>query len=515
MIYRAPEMRLPLRLLADLCVVGSGAGGSMAAMTAARAGLSVIVLEAGDFVPPELMNQREEDMFPQLFWANGGRTSSDRRVKIHQGRGFGGSTLHNLNLCSRIPAPVRREWRRDRGTAHLPEKRWRELYEEVETLLGVGAVPAARWNRHNRLLLDGAGRLGWAAGGLRHNRSGCIGSGFCELGCAYDAKNNALKVPLSRALAAGADAVVLCQAVAVRHAAGRVQAVEAVALDPIDRRPIGRVEVLCDRVCLAASATGTAALLQRSKVPDPSNTTGRSLRIHPAVVAAGELAEPVRAWEGIPQTCACSEHLDFERAHPEQGGGPEGPGSRTWLVPAFAHPVGTSTMMPGLGADHRRLMERYDRMAVFSAMIHDRTAGRVRPQGRLGLRIDYELVPEDERELLFGLRAASRLLFAAGAERVIIPTNPPLILESERDLPRLDKLNSVSGAMDITAVHPMGTVPMGDDPRTAAVDSRGRHHHLGGLWIADASLFPTSIGVPPQISTYAMGLHVGQDIGRG
>ena len=50
--------------------------------------------------------------------------------------------------------------------------------------------------------------------------------------------------------------------------------------------------------------------------------------------------------------------------------------------------------------------------------------------------------------------------------------------------------------MDITAVHPMGSVPMGDDP-SAAVDSEGRHHHLRGLWVADGSLFPSSIGVPP------------------
>jgi choline dehydrogenase-like flavoprotein len=55
---------------------------------------------------------------------------------------------------------------------------------------------------------------------------------------------------------------------------------------------------------------------------------------------------------------------------------------------------------------------------------------------------------------------------------------------------------------------------MGDDPAVAAVDSEGRHHHLAGLWIADGSLFPTSIGVPPQLSIYAMGLHVGRAIAR-
>lgn len=68
------------------------------------------------------------------------------------------------------------------------------------------------------------------------------------------------------------------------------------------------------------------------------------------------------------------------------------------------------------------------------------------------------------------------------------------------------------GTLDVTAVHPMASVPMGDDPTVAAVASDGHHHHLRGLWVADGSLFPTSIGVPPQISIYAMGLHVGRAI---
>ncbi len=53
---------------------------------------------------------------------------------------------------------------------------------------------------------------------------------------------------------------------------------------------------------------------------------------------------------------------------------------------------------------------------------------------------------------------------------------------------------------------------MDDDPTRAAVGSDGKHHHLDGLWIADGSLFPTSIGVPPQLSIYALGLHVGRAI---
>jgi len=505
MIYDVATLELPLDLHADLCVIGSGAGGLPVATLAAEAGLKVVLLEAGAFVPPEAMVQREEEMVPQLLWDNGGRTTADRAVKIIQGRALGGSTVHNINLIKRVPGPVLARWHEERGLRHLPQERWESLYEEAERLLGVNAVPASRRNRHNRLLEAGCAALGWSGGGLSHNRTGCIGSGFCELGCAYDAKNNAPKVFLPRAVHAGARVLTGVQAVRVLHHGGVVSGVDARALDPITHEARGVVRIHAPRVCVSASATGTPALLLRSDVPDPGGETGRRLRVHPALVAAGEFDDPVVAYQGIPQTYECTEHLDFTR---------DGLGTRSWIVPAFAHPVGTATLMPGLGAEHRRLMERYDHLAVFTSMLHDETAGVVEPDGELGLSIDYWPNEADRRELLFGLKACAQLLFAAGARKVYVPTSTPLTLESPHALGQIDALEIEPGSIDVTAVHPMASVPMGDDPQQAAVDSRGAHHHLRGLWVADGSLFPSSIGVPPQLSIYAMGLHVGRIIAQ-
>ena len=514
MIFDASTLTLPLTIEADLCVIGSGAGGSSAATAAAEAGLRVVVLESGAFVPPESMTQREEEMLPQLLKANGGQTSADRAIKIHQGRAVGGSTVHNINLCGRIPEPIRKEWARDHGLEHLPAERWESLYQTVEELLGVSAVPEALWNRHNRLLGEGASALGWRHGGLKHNRTGCVGSGFCLLGCAYDAKNNAAKVLLPRLVAKGGQVLSRCQAVRIEHRRGHVEGVWDIALDPVHRRPLGHVSIRAPRVCVSASATGTAALLIRSKVPDPTGLTGSTLRIHPAPVAAGEFADPVRAWEGIPQTVECTEHLDFGAAHPETGLPPTEPGNRTWIVPAFAHPVGTATMVPGLGSAHRQLMESYERLAVFTPMIHDQTKGRVKPQGDLGLRIHYRPNEADRKEVAFGLVASAKLLFAAGARKVLVPAGGLRELVPEDNLDAL-QAEIAADPPELTAVHPMGTVPMGDDPSRAPVGSDGKHHHLDGLWVADGSLFPTSIGVPPQVSIYAMGLHVGGGIAKG
>lgn len=496
MIHDARRLSSGGRLRADLVVVGSGPGGATAATIAAEAGLKVVVLEAGELIPPAQMTQREEEMLPRLFWQAGARMSADRGTRIHQGKGVGGSSIHNINLCKRIPEPLLEQWHVSRRLEALRPADWAALYDEVERLLSVSEVPEALWNRHNQLLRKGVESLGYRGGGLKHNRTGCLGSGFCELGCAYDAKNNAAKVFLPRLMAAGGTVVTHAQAVRVRVQRGRATGVEAAIVDGPAMGAIGTLTVEAPWVCLSGSATGTPALLLRSGVGDPADETGRRLRLHPAIVVAGDFDEPVRAWEGIPQTYECTELQD------------ERPGRGVWIVPAFAHPMGVATMLPGVGPAHAGLMNRYAHMAVLTAMLHDETAGAVDPDGDLGLSIDYTLDRAQYDRLAESISTCAKLLFAAGARRVIVPTYDLVEYTAPGQVERLPRL--APDTVSLSSVHPMGSVPMGDDPARAAVDSRGRHHHVSGLYVADGSLFPTSTGGPPQLSIYALGLHVGR-----
>ena len=502
MIFDASRLPLPARGAADLCVVGSGPGGATAAMVCAEAGLHVVVLEAGGLVLPSGSTQREEEMIPQLLWHAGGRTTTNRAVQVHQGRAVGGSAIHNTCLCKRIPEGVLRGWLQSHGLEHLPLPVWASLYEEAERLLSVHTIPVERWSRHNQLLGEGADELGWRWGGLSHNRTNCLSSGFCELGCAYDAKNNALKVCIPRLLKAAGEVLTRCQAVRVRHEEGQVAGVEAVAVHPVTGEALGEVIIDAPRVCLSASATGTAAILLRSDVPDPSGATGRGLHIHPGIFAAGDFEEPVRAWDGIPQSTECTHFLDVWGGHPEH---------RTWIITAFSHPMAFAALLPSHGPVHRQAIERYAHTGVFTAMLHDHTSGVVEPKGDLDVSIDYWPNQADQAELAFGLSRCVELLFAAGARKVMVPGAEIRSIDRPEQIEALD-LSVTPDTSTLVAVHPMSTVPMGDDPAQCPVDSRGAHHQVRGLWVSDGSLFPTSIGGPPQLSIYALGLHIGRAI---
>jgi choline dehydrogenase-like flavoprotein len=220
------------------------------------------------------------------------------------------------------------------------------------------------------------------------------------------------------------------------------------------------------------------------------------------VAVAGFFDDKVDAYRGIPQTYECTEWLDFS----------EDSDRRVWITTVFAHPVGAAVMLPGFGEWHHRWMQRYAHLAVLTAMVHDQGSGHVgvREDGRP--RIRYELEPDDSRQLALGIRACARLLFAAGAREVLVPSTPPHVLTHPGEVDSVPDSVARPHQIAITSVHPLGTLRMGDDPHQAVVQSTGEHHQVRGLFVLDGSLFPTSIGVPPQISIYAFAKHLSRQV---
>ncbi len=497
-VLRGREAKAPLRLAADVAVVGTGAGGGMLARELAAAGLRVVALEEGPFSTSADFDRREGPMLELLYQERGARATSDLALRILQGRGVGGSTVHNTNLCKRTPEAILRAWAARHAVVGASPEELAPAFEATERELGVVPIAPAQVNRNNALFLRGVEALGWKGGLLRHNRAGCAGSGYCELGCPYDAKQNALKVLLPAAVAAGARVVSDARVDEVTLRRGEATGVRG-ALLGADGRPRGAFSVEASAVCLAGSAVGSAALHAKSGLPDPSGQAGRNLRVHPGAVVAGLFDEEVVGWQGIPQSVECSEFLDFD---------PDALRC-VWLLPAFAHPIGTAALVPGFGAPQAALLRRYRHVAVASAMIHDTSAGRVRvrPGGRI--RIDYALNERDRAQLAFGLTQAARILLAAGARQVLVPYEPdPLIVTREAELAQIETRGVRDHELGLVAVHPMGTLRMGEDPRRAVVDSHGEHHAVRRLFVGDGSLFPTSIGVPPQLSIYTFARRV-------
>ena len=498
---RGRDLTGDLALDVDAVVVGTGAGGGVALRELARAGLDAVALEEGAWSTSPDFDQREDHMLPLLFQDMGGRSTEDMAIRVLQGRGVGGSTVHNTNLCKRTPDAILELWARKYGVSGASVADMAPAFEAIERDLSVSEMTAPMRNANNEALRKGCDALGWRGGPLKHNRVGCQQSGFCELGCSYDAKQNSLKVMLPQAVAAGARVYADVEAVEVTHDGTQVTGVRGVARGP-DGQARGSVTVRARVVVLSASAVGSAALARRSALPDPYAQLGKGLRIHPGGVVAGRFDRAIEGWHGIPQSYECTEHLSFE----------EGSDRRVWIVPAFAHPIGAAASTPGFGAAHMAAMRDYPHLAVLTAMVHDETSGEVLAgdDGRPVLR--YVMTEADRLQLARGLAACARLLLAAGAREVTIPAIPSRRVTSVAELDALDLSFVRPHSVPLTAVHPMGTMRLGDDPRVSVVSSTGEHHQLRGLFVADGSLFPTSLGGPPQISIYGFALHLAPHI---
>jgi choline dehydrogenase-like flavoprotein len=497
-IVRGRELTGDFEDSADAVVVGTGAGGGMAVRELARAGLKVIALEEGGYHLPADFTQREEQMIPMLFQDRGARTTADFAIRVLMGRGVGGSTIHNTNLCKRAPPEILDQWARRFGVVGCTERDLLPVFEEVERDLSVSEIPETQQNANNQVLARGVAALGFRGAPLRHNRVGCRESGFCELGCTYDAKQNVTKVLLPAAMAANEQTVVMSDVRATRilHERGRVTGVTGTAQNAA-ARPIARVTVKAKVVVLAASAVGSAALALGSDLPDPERQLGRGLRLHPGAAVAGFFDHRIDGFYGIPQSYECTELLDFD----------ERSDRRVWITTAFAHPIGAAASLPGFGPAHMSLLRRYAHMAVLTAMVHDETEGRVTlEEGEP--KLNYAIGAGDREQLARGLHACARILFAAGAREVVLAGIPALRLTRPGDVDRITTDIVGPHKLPLLSVHPMGTLRFGEDPKKSAVNSTGEHHRIRGLFVLDGSIFPTSIGVPPQISIYTFARHL-------
>ena len=479
-------------LACDVVVVGSGAGGGVVAAGLARAGLNVVVLEKGGYAAERDFTHQEGDAYRDLYLYAMTLTTDDLGCRIIAGSTLGGGTVVNYSTSFVPPPAVLAEWAEVSGVEAFASGEVAAAGAAVADRVGV-TEGQSRPGVRDQLLERGLERLGWHAGPLPRNVRGCpqdAGCGWCGFGCRVGAKQSTLVTYLEEAAAAGARLVVGADARRVLTAGGRAIGVEA-------RTGGGhRLVVRAQAVVAAAGAIETPALLLRSGL---RGQVGRHLRLHPGTAAMGVFAEPVRWWEGTLQARYSAQLR--ERL------GPYAPIFET--VPV--HPGTAAVALPWRSAaEHRALMERSANLSLVGVLCRDSGAGRVRVDRDGSPRVRWRLAPADEARMAEGLAAAGEVLAAAGASEVFSvhrqrfafrpgdPGGQRAWAEATR------RAGFGGGRATLASYHQMGSCRMGTDPASSAVGPDHQTHELPGLYVADASLFPTASGVNPMLSVMAL-----------
>ncbi len=480
----------------DYVIVGSGAGGSVAAAVLAEAGAQVAVLEEGGHYTRRDFNMQESWAYPALYQDHGNRATEDLAIMILQGRSVGGGTTVNWTSSFRTPEATLRLWAERHGVRGLDAATLAPHFEAVEKRLDIGPGNPDDVNANNRKLLEGAAKLGWSPQLIHRSVKGCARLGYCHLGCPLDAKRCARTTYLADAVTAGAQVYADCRVKLVETDRGRVRAVTADVLDRATDRPRARLVAYARRgVLLAAGAINTPALLLRSKAGLDSGMVGRRTFLHPTVPLIAFYDQPIEAFYGAPQSV--SVHHFAER----------GAQVGYFFETAPAQPMLSALAMPGFGDTHRRIIERLPYAQATIALLidghHGDAGGTVEVNGDGRARLRYPLDASLRAAGAAAIADMARLQLAAGAREVMTLHETPIVIRSEGDLAQVASAPFGPNLHTMFSAHQMGGSAMGEDPKNSVVDSRGRHHAFENLWIVDGSIFPTSLGVNPQVSIYA------------
>ncbi len=482
-------------LQCDVCIVGSGAGGSVIAAEAA--GKSVLVLEVGQYRNEQDFNQLEIQSYEELYYGGGLATSEDGSIAILAGATLGGGTVVNYMNCIPTPDRIIREWG-EHGLTGLDDPEAYAAGHVAAVMERLGAnTEATRQNGTHTRLMEGLDALGHDHRPIMRNATldddpeKC---GYCTFGCQQGCKRSAMKTWLQDASDSGAEALVGCAVERVLVDGGATTGVAATVTHADGATTA--LTVKAPTVVVACGAIESPALLLRSGIGGPA--AGKHLRLHPAYLVMGTYDDPVEGWRGQVQSLVSDAYDDVE-------------GDFGFLIEATTVQPGlTGTVFPwGDGRTHKELMQTLKWQAPFISVARDHGSGEVvlddlgRAVVRWGLadEVDRRLAQRANRELC-------RLHHAAGATEIFTAHSANLRWRRGDDFDAfLDSVEIASyDPNDIACftAHQMGSCRMGTDPEQSVADGRGELHDVKGVWIGDASAFPTAPGVNPMVSIMAL-----------
>jgi choline dehydrogenase-like flavoprotein len=482
-------------LEADVVVVGTGPGGAAIARVLALGGRRVVMIEEG---PPASRFKPSMPHTMRYHMQEGGAmmAAGQAAVSVAAGRGVGGGSLINSAICWRTPEPVLDGWTEVLGgDDRFSAARMGPVYDEIGSIIGVGPTREEIAGENNKLIVRGALALGLEAGLLTRNTPACVGCGVCNYGCPSGGKQSVDRNLIAIARGAGAIVQADCKVDGLVVEGGRVRGVRGAVRHTDTGAEVGRITVRADQVVLAAGAVGTPRLLHVAGVAEALGpAVGVGLHLHPGNAIMGLCDHEVRMWQGATQGAYFLDHT-----MPDV------------LPHTLSLPPGALMLaLGGVGLAAKAHMKLFPRMAGCLVMVSDKGSGSVSANPDGSARLTYWWDDRDIALMRAGLKRTCEVLVAGGARQLIVPSVKGGWYDKIEDAYAAIDRSSIRDWALLYAAHPMATCRMGVDPATSVIGPDGRAHGLEGLYIADSSIFPTSLGVNPQWTTMVMATILGR-----
>ncbi len=486
----------------DVVVVGSGAGGAVAAAEFAEGGLSVVVVEEGHHYKTEDFSFRPGHAIRTMYRdAGASMTIGNVPVMFQEGRVVGGSTVVNGGMSWRTPEKILQKWVQEDRMPDMAPEAMEPYFARVEKRISAKTQDPESLGRDSILFSSAAKRLGYETIDNIRNQVHCPGSNNCAWGCPTGAKRSMLLTYVPRAVSRGARIFADCRITKILRKGKRAIGVEGRFLAE-NGRATHKLTVRARLVVVAGGSAQTPALLWRSGFRSPSGQLGKNLTLHPNGKVIGVFDEDVMGWTGVHQGYQVREFMD------------EG-----FLMTAVNVPPSVIAMTAGYhGAKLGQVLSEYNKMVIAGILVEDSTTGHVKvgPGGRPFLF--YDITDYDVERIRRGLSLACEVLFEAGAKKVLLPFGHVPELTAADQVRRIAGMPIAKREMEIFTVHLMSTCRMSADPKRSALDEWGMFRGATGLMVSDASMLPGPIGVNPMETICAVAtrnaLHLVEHAGK-
>jgi len=500
----------PQLLETDVVIVGSGCGGAVCAKNLAETGYRVIVLDKSYHWGPEHLPMTERDSGIHLF-ANGGiESADDGSICVIAGQAWGGGGTVNWSASLQTQGFVRREWA-DKGLPFFTSSDFQDSLDRVCHRMGV-STEYVEHNINNKTLFEGARKLGYSRKMVPQNTGGnqhyC---GYCTMGCGAAEKQGPVVSFLPDAEKAGAQFIegfdaqkILFEDINGQKTANGVKG-RWISRDTSggvqgNDRTTREVIIKAKRVIVSGGTLQSPLLLLRSGLTNPQ--IGKNLYLHPVTLVSATYPDepPINPWEGAVLTSVVDEFQNLD------GHGHGVKLECMTMLPSWVLPFQAWTG----GLDYKMLCSKMPHMTSHIVLTRERESGRVYPDPVDGkCRIAYTPSAFDKRHTMEGVLALAKIAYVQGAKEIITTTvgMPPFERSDDAAADSGDGINDPDFQAWLAEVrkrglnppetgwgsaHQMGTCRMASTPRAGVVDPKGKVWGVEGLFVADASVFPSA-----------------------
>jgi choline dehydrogenase-like flavoprotein len=401
----------------------------------------------------------------------------------------GGSTVVNNAVCFETPTPILDRWIDSMGVG-IDRERYLRSMKEIYRLIDVEHSPEMAIDKYlnpgGTLFSDAAKKMGFhtpnldsVSADIKH----CLGCGYCNIGCAYGKKLSMLDHILPEAQLKHPDSLRIiadCSALSFNKKGNRIVSLTAQLNN-------GRKLVIKGNTFVSsAGAISSSILLLKSRLGIANAGKKLAFNLGSPLTAAYDHA--VNSYDGL------------QISHFLKTGDPRFV-METWYNP----PMFQSTAMPGWFDQHFRNMQDYGKMACTGILVGTSSNAEVTTGGLLGRNIDYVPTEEDFDSLMDGLQKAGEIYFEGGVERVMPNSFSYYEYRTAADMKSRFR-KDIKSSRDISTGtgHPQGGNVMSSDASSGVVDPGFKVFGFDNLFICDASVFPTSLGVNPQITVMSL-----------